>query len=103
MSTYQRAVIIGLLGPTIQVIGVIWQVSHMLMSHLHAPMDPRHLVLEGGVLIIGVGLLVTLICVPVAIEVARASEADVQLETFEADAEALPAYAPQNQTASSTE
>ena len=83
MPAARRALIIGLLGPVIQGIGVVWIAAHLLLYHLHDPLDPRHLFFEAGVLLAGAGFLITLICVPVALEVARASDAEVALKVFE--------------------
>lgn len=83
LSPARRALLIGLVGPTIQALGLLWLVAHLLLVHLHDPINPRHLVFEGGFLAMGAGLLVTLLCVPVAIEVARASEEEVRLHHFE--------------------
>lgn len=84
MPAERRALLIGLLGPAIQAIGFAWEAAHLFVHHLHAPADPRHLFFEGGVLLIGVGFLVSVVLVPVAIEVARASPADLGLKMFEA-------------------
>lgn len=82
MPIARRALLIGLLGPGIQALGFTWEISHLLLFHLHNPMDPRHLFFEGGVLLIGAGFLVSLVCIPVALEVARATEDDVALKVF---------------------
>jgi hypothetical protein len=84
----QRALIIGLVGPAIQALGVLWLLAHLLLLHTHDPVDPRHFFFEGGFLTFGAGLLITLVCVPVAIEVARASEAEVALTEFELEEQA---------------
>ena len=79
----RRALLIGLVGPLIQGLGFVWLLAHLFLRHLHDPIDPRHLFFEGGFLTLGAGLLITLICVPVALEVARASEEEVALMHFE--------------------
>ena len=81
----RRALIIGLLGPAIQALGFIWTALHLLIVHWSEPFGPRHLVYEPGVLLIVIGFAISVVCVPVAMEVVRASEEDVD----------IPAYAPQ--------
>ncbi len=72
MSTQKRALIIGMAGPAIEALGVVWETSHILISHLHGALSPRHMLFEPGFLVIFVGFLVSLVCIPVAIEVASA-------------------------------
>ena len=83
MALQRRALIIGLMGPALQLAGFLFEVAHILWIHLHQPLSARHILFEPGFLLIFVGLLVTLICVPVAIEVASAREEDVELPLFE--------------------
>jgi hypothetical protein len=81
----KRAIIIGLLGPAIQGVGLLWTTLHLAFSHWSSEFGTRHLIYEPSVLLIVVGFAVAVVCVPVAIEVARASEEDVD----------IPVYAPQ--------
>ena len=78
----QRALLIGLVGPVLQVLGLLWLMGHLLVFHLHEPFDPRHLFFEGGFLMMLSGLAVSLICIPVALEVARAAPVDVEVYVF---------------------
>ena len=64
MSIRDRALVIGLTGPAIQAVGVTWTVLHLLIF---------------------VGLLVSIACIPVALEVARASDDDVALPVLGID------------------
>ena len=82
----RRALIIALLGPSIQALGMVWTALHLLLIHWSQPFGPRHLIYEPGVLLVIVGFALTVVCVPVAMEVARASEEDVE----------IPDYAPEN-------
>lgn len=81
----RRALIIGLLGPAIQALGFLWTALHLLFAHWSDNFGPRHLVYEPGILLIVLGFSLTLICVPAALEVVRASEEDVE----------IPVYAPE--------
>lgn len=81
-SVRQRALILGLAGPAIQVLGFVWEGAHLTFGHGGEPLAARHLFFEPGVLVIAVGLLVSLVCVPVALEVARASTDDLEIPAF---------------------
>jgi hypothetical protein len=85
MSVKKRALIVGLAGPAIQAAGIAWTIAHLLLSHLHDPLTPRHVVFDAPFLLIFVGFLVSLVCIPVALEVAQASEEDVAMPDFESD------------------
>jgi hypothetical protein len=85
MSPTRRALIIAGIGPALQALGFVWESLHIALSHWHTPLSARHLLYEPGVLLIVVGFLVTLVALPIALDVVRASEADV----------AIPQYAPQ--------
>jgi hypothetical protein len=79
----RRAFIIGMLGLAIQALGFVWTALHLLFSHWSEPFGPRHLIYEPGVLLVIVGFLVSLICVPVALEVTKATEEDVEIPLYE--------------------
>jgi hypothetical protein len=66
-----------------QALGLIWTALHLAMSHWSGTFGPRHLVYEPGVLLIIVGFLVTLVCIPVAHDVVRASPEDVEIPVYE--------------------
>jgi hypothetical protein len=85
MRVEQRALLIAMLGPAIQVVGLVWEAVHLLTAHLHDPLDPRHLVLEAPVLIVLAGLMVSIVCIPVALEVAASAPEDVEVHVFEDD------------------
>lgn len=85
MPATQRALVIGLLGPAIQALGWAWFLLHLAIAHWSIPMSARHLIYEPSFLLILIGFLISLVCVPVAIEVSRAAEEDLE----------IPIYAPQ--------
>lgn len=85
MSVQQRALLIGIIGPVLQGIGLSWQALHLALSHWSTPLGPRHLMYEPGTLLIVVGFFVSLVCIPVALEVARATEAEVKIPVYEPD------------------
>ena len=91
MSPLQRARILGMAGPAVQAIGIAWQTVHILTEHLNEPLTARHLAFEPAVLVIIVGFLLSLICIPTAIEVARATPAELELPVLGAESEgAMP-------------
>jgi hypothetical protein len=82
MLTSRRALIVGLMGPAIQAVGIVWQAAHFYFIHHHDSFSVRHLVFEPGILMVVVGFIVTVVCVPLALEVSRASEADLEIPAF---------------------
>jgi hypothetical protein len=82
MSLRTRALMIGLTGPAVQGIGFFWQAAHVLLYHLHEPLSLRHIVFEPGFLVIFVGMLISIVCIPVAIDVATATPDDVAIPVF---------------------
>lgn len=95
MSVKRRALLIGLAGPAIQAAGIVWTIAHLLLSHLHDPLTARHIVFETPFLIIFVGFLISLVCIPVAIEVAQASLEDVAIPVFQTENETAGQLEPQ--------
>lgn len=87
----KRTLILGMAGPCMQVVGFIWEGLHLAIGHAGEGVTLRHLLFEPGVLFILVGLLVTLVCVPLALEVARSSPEDLEIPAFGVDEEATPA------------
>jgi hypothetical protein len=71
------------MGPAMQGFGLSWLGIHMLWRHWGGTLTARHLMYEPGALIAVAGLVVTFICVPLAIEVGRASEEDLDIPVFE--------------------
>jgi hypothetical protein len=88
MPVQRRAFIIGLLGPAIQAIGLTWEALHVVIVHWSNPLSARHLAYEPGVLLLAVGLLVSLVCIPVAIEVAQAKEQELEIPVYEPEPQA---------------
>jgi hypothetical protein len=85
MSLSTRALVIGLAGTAIQLVGILWLAGHVLVSHLHDPISARHMVFEPPFLTIFVGFLVTFVTIPVALEVARATPEEVAIPVFTPD------------------
>jgi hypothetical protein len=62
---------------------MVYETAHILAVHAHTPLSGRHILFEPGFLLIIVGFLVSMICVPVAIAVAQASLEDVRIPVYE--------------------
>ena len=90
MSTRARAITIGMFGPLVQGVGLLWVLANTLfdagrgLSLRYVSFDPAHLVLF-------VGILLSFVCLPIALEVAAAAPEDVELELFEPEAGSQPA------------
>lgn len=82
MSVKNRALLIGLAGSAVQAMGIAWALIHLLISHVHDPLSARHLIFEPPFLLIFVGFLVTMVCLPVALEVSQATPEEVALPRF---------------------
>lgn len=83
MSNQKRALLIALLGPALQVIGLAWTVLRVALDPGRAEFTVRYLAFDPGHLLIAVGLAVSLVCAPVVIQVALADRSDTEIETFE--------------------
>jgi hypothetical protein len=83
MSVQRRALVIAFFGPALQAIGLAWEAIHLLVAHWNTGLTARHLMYDPAVLLIVVGFFASLVCLPVALEVARASEADVAIPVYE--------------------
>ena len=88
MSQQARALVIGLLGPSLQAVGVVWDllehavfarsdVGHLTLTHILT--GPAHLM-------IFTGFALCVVCIPIALQVA-AARTD-QLESLSPNAEA---------------
>jgi len=92
MSTQARATAIAMFGPFVQAIGLLWLLADALLdsgrglSLSYISFDPAHLV-------VFVGILLSVICLPVALEVAAAAPEDVELELFEPEPGSQPSPA----------
>ena len=92
MSMRARAIAIGMFGPLVQGVGLLWLLANALLdsgrglSLRYISFDPAHLV-------VFVGMLLSVVCLPVALEVAAAAPEDVELELFEPEPGSQPSPA----------
>jgi hypothetical protein len=66
-------------GPAIQAVGFAWEAIHLVVMHFHDAITPRHIIFETPVLVIFVGFLVTVVTVPVALEVLQATDEELEM------------------------
>jgi len=85
LAARERALLIAISGPAIQLVGLAWEGAHFLISHLDTQLSVRHLVFEPGVLLMAVGLLVSIVAAPLATEVARAAPEELEIPVFGID------------------
>jgi hypothetical protein len=100
MTVEKRALLIAVIGPAIQAIGIAWEALHIALYHLHEPLTARHIIFEPGVLVILVGFAVTVVCLPVALEVTRAQPDDVEIPVLGAETTTETGLAPGQASAS---
>src|SRR3990172_5221649 len=89
MSTQARATAIGMSGPIVQAIGLLWLLADALLdpgrglSLSYVSFDPAHLV-------VFVGILLSVVCLPIALEGGAGAPGEVELELFEPEPESQP-------------
>ncbi|HEY5639393.1 MAG TPA: hypothetical protein VIW01_05025 [Dehalococcoidia bacterium] len=84
MSSRARATAIGLLGPAISLTGLVWIVLGALFDPTPEAADFRYFLFDSPHLMIAVGVLVSIVCVPILVQVARAEPEELELPDFEA-------------------
>jgi len=95
MPNSTRAVVIGMAGPALTVLGVVWVLVSVLID-TGRELTFRYVIFDPGHLAIVVGVMVSVVCIPVAFEVAAAAPEDVELELFEPERSEQPSGAPAN-------
>ena len=84
MSTHMRAALIAMLGPAVSVLGIAWVLANALID-TGRELSLRYVAFDSGHLVITAGIIISVICIPVAREVAAAEPEDVELQLFEPD------------------
>ncbi len=90
MSIQARALLIGILGPLLEAVGLLWVVLKAVVEPGGAELTLRYVIFDSAHLILVVGVLVSVVCIPVAIQVAQAEPEDVELELFDSMTEEEP-------------
>ena len=85
MSSRARATAIGILGPAISLVGLIWIVLDALLDPTPEATNFRYFLFNSPHMMIAVGTVVSALCVPIAIQVARAQPEELELPDFEAE------------------
>ncbi len=85
MSSRARATAIGMLGPSICLIGLIWIMLDALFDPNPEAANFRYFLFNSPHLVIAVGTVVSAICLPISIRVARAQPEELELPDFEAE------------------
>ncbi len=85
MSSRARATAIGMLGPSISLIGLIWIVLDALFDPTPEAANFRYFLFDSPHLVIAVGTVVSAVCLPISIQVARAQPEELELPDFEAE------------------
>lgn len=93
MSPHIRAFIIALAGPALSFLGVIWVLANVLIDS-GRELTFRYVIFDPGHLVIVAGVIVSVVAIPVAFQVAAAAPADLELDLFEPDPEEQPSGAP---------
>ncbi len=93
MSTQARALLIALLGPALSVLGVVWVLVNVLID-TGRELTFRYVIFDPGHLTIAAGIMVSIVSIPVAFEVAAAAAEDVELELPEPEQAEQPSGAP---------
>ncbi len=93
MSTPARALLIALLGPALSVLGVLWVLANVLID-TGRELTFRYVIFDPGHLMIVAGIVVTIVSIPVAFQVAVAEPEDIELQLPEPDPAKQPSEAP---------
>ena len=82
MSIRTRAIVIGLLGPVIASLGLALVLVEAALDSTPESADLRFLVFDSGHLVVITGIIVSVVCAPLSISVALASEEEVAMPEF---------------------
>lgn len=74
-----------MLGPGISLIGLIWIVLDALFDPTPEAANFRYFLFDSPHLLIAVGMVISAVCLPIVIEVARAQPQELELPDFEAE------------------
>jgi len=78
MSASVRAALIGMLGPAVSTLGIIWVLVSVVLD-TGRELTLSYVLFDPGHLIIAVGIAISVICLPVAFQVAAAEESELEL------------------------
>jgi hypothetical protein len=84
MSVRSRALAIGLIGPLICLSGLAWVLLVAALDQAPPTANVRYFLFSSPHLVILVGALVSLACVPLSLTVASATDEEVAIPVFDA-------------------
>jgi hypothetical protein len=93
MSTQTRALLIALIGPALSILGALWVLANVLID-TGRELTLRYVVFDPGHLVIASGVMVTIVSIPVAFQVAVAEPEEVGLHLPEPQQDEQPSEAP---------
>lgn len=82
MSPQTRALLIALAGPALSALGALWVLANVAID-AGRDLTLRYLIFDPGHLVIAAGVAVSIICAPIALEVASAEPEEVEIDLFE--------------------
>ena len=93
MSTQTRALVIAMLGPALSILGALWVLANVLVDS-GRELTFRYVIFDPGHLVIAAGVMISVVSIPVAFQVAAATPEELALDLFEPDATQQPSGAP---------
>ena len=85
MSTHARALVIGLLGPSLAALGLLWLAVEALVDPRTGKFGFHHLMFNGPHLLVAAGTALSLMAIPLALRVAAARPEEVEIPVFDRD------------------
>ena len=82
-----------MLGPALSILGALWVLANVLID-TGRELTFRYVIFDPGHLVIVAGILVTIVSIPVAFQVAVAEPEEVELELPETEPAKQPSAAP---------
>ncbi len=93
MSNNMRALIIGLAGPALSALGTLWVLANVLIES-GRELTFRYVIFDPGHLVIAAGIVISVVSIPVAFQVAAAAPEELDLDLFKPDPAQQPSAAP---------
>lgn len=93
MSTQTRALLIAMLGPALSALGAVWVLANVLIHSGHE-LTFRYVIFDPGHLVIAAGVMISVVSIPVAFQVAAAAPEELELVIFKPDPAGQPSEAP---------
>ena len=82
-----------MLGPALSILGALWVLANVLIDG-GRELTFRYIIFDPGHLVIVAGVIVSVVAIPVALQVAAAPPEDLELDLLEPDPAEQPSEAP---------